>query len=180
MVFENIAGYTAGRPALVLAEKKGADVAGAFRQYAQTHTRAKFLPQDADGHSAAYAAAQLGGWLIDTKRYDACKPLAAAVAGADETVVSSLASYFVEAGCAAANPLALDLLSSNNSNTRVIACNMLAQIGDSSDLPKVKVIADTDTATTILADRESGTAIKTFPVAEACKAAVGKIQLRGG
>ena len=56
---------------------------------------------------------------------------------------------------------------------------MLAKIGGSSDLPKMKVIANTDTATTILVDNESGTAIKTFPVAEACRAAVGKIQLRG-
>jgi hypothetical protein len=93
--------------------------------------------------------------------------------------VASMTLYFSETSCKESAPLAVQLLASNVPYNRKVGCDMLAKLGDKSHLAKVTIVADNDTANEVV-ERPQGSGVytKEFFVADACKAAIGKIKLR--
>lgn len=143
-----------------------------FTNYVNENTGKNFLN---DQHGE-FAANHIGNWLVDNGYNDLCKPLTAAVKGSSEEVRVNILFYFSRTQCQEAIPIAAELLASSIPRNRVLACNNLATFGDKSVLKKVMTVAETDSFYEV--QENNGYAVKVYPVAEACKQAYGKIQLR--
>jgi hypothetical protein len=180
MIFESIAhvgdfgvhGY--GAKVLLAAEKEAGPVLfSVFEKYASENAGANYLSAE----HGEFAANHITHWLLETNRKDLCKPLVAASKGAKDPVVASMMRYFSATDCKESAPLAVQLLASNVPNHRMVACQVLAKVGDKSHLAKVSIVAENDTANEVV-ERGNGIYTKEYFVADACKAAIGKIKLR--
>lgn len=143
-----------------------------FVEYAEANSGDSFLN---DEHGE-FAANHIGNWLEQSQHKDLCKPLTTAVTGASEKIRANILFYFSDNNCKEALPIATELLASSSPQHRLYACNNLADFGDKSVLKKVKTLAETDTYYEI--QQRDGFGVKVFVVADACKQAFGKIQLR--
>lgn len=143
-----------------------------FTEYATNNTGAAFLNDD---HSE-FGANHIGNWLSDSGHNDLCKPLTTALTGSAEKVRANILFYLARNKCKEGLPIATELLASNSANFRALACTNLANFGDKTVLKKVKTVAETDTYFEV--QENGGYAVKVYPVADACKEAYGKIQLR--
>jgi hypothetical protein len=181
MIFESLAhigepgvsGY--GTKMLLAAEKEaGPELFSTFEKYTKENAGSAYLSAE----HGDFAANHIGFWLLETNRKD-CKPIAAASKGAKEAVVASMMRYFSATDCKESAPLAVGLLASNVPRFRMVACETLAKLGDKSHLGKLAIVAENDTANEVV-ERPQGSGVftKEYFVADACKAAIGKIKLR--
>jgi hypothetical protein len=176
-VFERLAGYVDGADILRAAEKAtpGGGMVAALQAYVKGQAgRALFA-----GDRGEAAAAHVGAWLTKAGHDDQCDALLAAGKGAREGVRAALVPYFVRSECRQAGPAALELLASDEPNARAVACHALGKLGDRSALEKVEIVANNDRASRNV-ERPSGSGVftKDYFVADACREAAGKIQLR--
>ncbi len=164
-----------GLGALLKMEDSGVPLVKAFVEYAGKTAGPRLLGFAATAHSNSgdVAANHIGLWLSQRKHYDHCQPLAAAFRDAGEDAKAGMLIYFADGHCKEAIPLAVDLLASDKAIHRRIACANLGVFGDHSVLPKLQIVADTDSAFEIVHLN------KVYYVRDSCRAASGKIQLRG-
>ena len=119
--------------------------------------------------------ANLGEWLEREKNTAMCAPLAKALTAKDDvTETYALLFYFANSQCKEGIPLALGVLRSTDGGQREAACVNLARLGTKKEIPKIKIVADSDH----YAVRLDNGAVH-YPVRVACTGAVGSIQLRG-
>jgi hypothetical protein len=182
LIFEGIAHFgqngsdAYGVNVLLAADKSAGDeLAKTFDGYLKKSSGKAFLATE----NGEFSGDHISHWLLATKRRDLCQPLVAAAKGANEEAIAGLMVYFTATECKEASPLAVQLLSSDTAFFRTTACNALGKIGDAAALPKVKTVAETDrTSRTSTEPNENGVFVKEYFVADACKHAAGKIQLR--
>lgn len=181
VVFENIVHVgdmgddAIGAKVLASLEAAQLPVEAGFVKYAQTHAGAAFLPGD-HGH---FASDHLRGWLIRGKHFSHCDELSKALDGARDGVRANVLMYFTEAKCAKqGRAIGVSLLLSDKPLNRIIACANLANTGDAAAAKKLNILAETDAYFEVVTN-PNGVAYKQWPVRDACKAAAGKITLRG-
>ncbi len=83
------------------------------------------------------------------------------------------APYFVSMKCSAAASLYEDMLIDNSADRRQTACVTLGEIGTRASLSRLNIVAESDAAFEVV-DLN-----KVYYVRDACRAAAGKIKLRG-
>jgi len=183
-VFEEIAHLgeggdkSPGVQVLLKLEQNGVPLMAAFDTYAKENGGAAFLNIKA----ASYAGSHVASWLILGGHLDQCPLLAKALTDSPEGVRASMLVYFIEAKCKPQGvALAQSLLTAKEDYHRATGCRTLGEIGDSSVVKKLKILAESDS--TFVVQEQQGNdgrvhAVKVFPVRDACKEAVGKIQLR--
>lgn len=183
MIFETIAhigdlgvnGY--GTKVLLVAEKEaGAELFGTFEKYLKENAGPKYLSAE----HGDFAANHISNWLLETNRRDLCNPIVQAATGAKEPAIAGTMIYFSSTDCKEGAPLAVQLLSSESPSHREVGCDTLAKVGDQSHLEKLSVVAENDPAYRLV-ERVGGSGVftKEFFVADACRAAISKIKLRG-
>jgi len=167
-----------GVQALLKLEQSGVPLMAAFDAYAKENGGAAFLNIKA----ASYAGSHVASWLILAGHLDQCPLLAKALTDSQDGVRASMLVYFTEAKCKPQGvALAQSLLTAKEDYHRVAACKTLGEIGDSSVVKKLKILAESDSSFIVQEQRGNDGrvhAVKVFPVRDACKDAVGKIQLR--
>lgn len=167
-----------GTRVLMAAEKlDGATLFAAYQSYVKSHV-GKLLFGTAFQN---FSGNHVGAWLVKANHLDQCETLVGATAGADPNAQYGMLDYYVEAKCTAAAPQLAGLLTHNSAGVREDACHALGQVGTVAELPKVKILADTDHTNRVVERPEgSGVYVKDYFVADACSNAAGKITLRGG
>ena len=183
-IFEQVAARgdygetSSGVLALVKLEADQLPVVAEFLKYAKDNSGPKFLSVP----RGPWAAAHIGDWLSIGK-HKHCSEIASAVAGASVGVQVDLLFYFTELDCTVeGRALAEPLLESDKPGARAIACNNLAKTGTRSNIRKLEILATTDEHNTLREERGAEGrvwATKVYPVREACRSAIGKIELRG-
>jgi hypothetical protein len=142
----------------------GPALLGTFEAYMKAKAGAGFL------EGSGYAAHHVAGWLLETRRMDLCRPLAATLKGAHERVVANIVDYFKQTECKEAAPLAVELLASDDAEFRQWGCAALALLGDKSHLRKLGVVAESDSASRpVEHSGESTVYTKGFFVADSCR-----------
>ncbi|MBI3073450.1 MAG: hypothetical protein HYY84_15165 [Deltaproteobacteria bacterium] len=183
-IFENLAhrgDYGKGGEGVKLLqslEKDGVPVVAEFVKYAKTHKGRRFLRIK----MMSYAANHIGNWLVEGGHLDHCGVLSAALADADELLRAGILFYFTEAKCMKeGRALGVGLLAADRADSRRLACANLASTGDASVLKKLRIVSDSD-GYNVVQERRGGDGriygVRVYPVREACKQAMGKIQLR--
>ncbi len=181
-IFEKIAhignGGASGygtRVLLAAHEVAGEALDKALTDYLASHQGKAFLAAE----HGEYAADHLAQFLVAEKRDNLCEPLATAAKDAAPKVQAALMSYFVAFGCTKAAPLAVGLLASDVAEERRLGCVASGKLADASALPKLGIVADSDTTSRVVERPEgSGVFMKERYVSDACREAMGKIQLR--
>jgi hypothetical protein len=156
-----------GYKLLLAAEKNGIDVEGALMGYLRANASSPF-----SFRHGGYAVSHITSWLLNTGKTN-CEqfiPYAGASTGGP---LGEWLHFFAQTTCTKAAPLAVRLLAHDHAARRRQACVLLGKIGAREHLRKLKIIADSDPAFKI-----QGQGVKVYHVRDACKAAMGKIELR--
>ena len=183
--FEEIAhlGNAKRQPALSYVEQKmkakKVSVKAKYIEYLNQHKGKKFFALKK--LETRYALQHIGNWLVDSNHLDLCNQVVASAKGASEIAQVWTLPYLTEAKCTKkGSKIAQGLLASDYADHRKWSCNALAKIGNKSHIKKLKILATTDSFKRIREERRGGRiwAVEEYPVRDACKAAMGKIQLR--
>ena len=174
-LFELVAHW--GDDGRVLIALDSASLDDEFEKYAKSHIGPSFLNIEHGDHAMRH----ISHWLEKKRHFGHCESVAEAAKDADEKVRAWSLPYLREAKCKTGIPIAVGLLTSDKPSHRMWACQALAHFGDASVLPKVKILANTDSFHELQEVRGNSGAMyatKVYPVREACVAAAGKIELR--
>jgi hypothetical protein len=125
-----------------------------------------------DGEGSSLAVQGLARWLV-TPGAPRCAAVLPYTNTKKETARFEWFAYFRETKCAEAIPQLSEALLSNETDTRISACNTLGEIGTSSAAGRMQTLGSTDGVW-----RTSNQGVKYYPVRDACLAAAGKIALR--
>lgn len=169
----------AGVDLLARIEKSGAPLDAEWLKYLASHPGPKLLPIEYDG----LAMKHIGIWLTNAGHTGHCAEFGAALTGAKLGPTGNGLKYYLWPNkCAKeAVPVAVELLTSDNELARQTSCEALGDLGDGSVLPKLKILASSDSYNEVVektSDSGAVYGVKVFPVRDACKAAAGKIELR--
>ena len=120
------------------------------------------------------------GWLARTQGAKQCGELAE-VTRNDENLRADMLYFFVQKGCkSAAHSVAAELLASPAAGYRARGCMALRDLGDRSEMSRMRLLASRDTARAL----ESGSTgfwlvtFVTYPVREACQDALNQLELK--
>jgi hypothetical protein len=174
--FETAAWYGSGA---VMDDFDDAKLNAAVASYAASHVGPAFLPHS-DASRGGYAMRHLSNWLVQHKHLEHCAVLAKAVDGAAEPVRAWAIPYFKATQCAAATGATASLLTSQNPEFRLWACQGLGAYGTAAAEGKLKAVAETDGFSEIREETVNGRlyATKQFPIRIACAQAFGQVQVR--
>jgi len=159
-------------------EDEGHPIEAEFVKYANEHKGAKFLA--VKKVETKFALKAIGGWLTKKGHTGHCKLYGEVAQGASETARVWMMPYLKDSKCKEGVGVAVELLLSDSATHRRWACQTLAVVGTPKEIRKLKVLAQTDSYSQVREEQRNGRiwAVKEWPVREACKSAVGKIQLR--
>jgi hypothetical protein len=154
----------------------GAALFAGYQAYVKSHAGKALFGETFQ----SFAGNHVGEWLSQAKHLDQCETLVAATAGSTELAQYGMLDYFVATKCAAAAGELAGLLADDAPSVREDACLALGQLGSSAELPKIRIIANSDHTNRVVERPEgSGVFVKDYFVADACSKAAGQIELRG-
>ncbi len=180
LVFEDLAARgdfgtrASGFQILMKIEDSGVNLAEEFVKYAQSNAGPQFMaaaPRPGK-NNLKFAINHISLWLDARKHYNHCSALVPVVRDASEDVKLHTLIYFANGQCKDAVPFGVELLSHSKPEYRKIACSNLGVFGDTSVVPKLEIVAETDSAYEIV------NLNKIYYVRDICRASTGKIKLR--